>query len=515
MADAPYVLTGLDINDPTPGFRRELKTNRGKSSGSARQRDVVILGNKLSTVGSGSVDGRGDSINFPVLISDGRQEVIERFGEGSELLNLYDAYVTGDPEGAVYLCCVAPGTGSGTFDLTIANNSNKTAGIKISLMGETVTAAIASGDTPTTMATEVARVINTQQHWPVSATSALGVVTVTSKMAGTRHDHFLNRMRFAFTRPQDGGGTTLTKGAVTPGSADDDQTTAITNLDSEEIYYQVNPKSVTSGVSATDNGIGEHLAMINASRLPSSGRDQVLIAAGGGTAAQASTVAVSMNSEWAFYAHAEDNDFSPGMVAAQFAGILARAERSDPAANLTDYGIREPSAQPISVPDPFDKTDRHTALEIKTLLNNGVTPIAFTSTGKAYIVRHVTTRSETSAIKDYRARSGHIPSAITDTSQRIATAINAIKQPKKGGTLLPNQKPQAGFSYTQDYISTIGDVIDVQCDRGILDPEKRAEMKASIDIGDLPDGYTWRVQVEAVKHNNRNWMLLEEVSPPA
>lgn len=509
-----YVLTGLDINDPTPGFRRELKTNRGKSTGTARQRDTVILGNKLASVGSSTVDGRGSTIEFPILINDGRQEVIERFGDGSELLNLYDAYAIGDPEGAVHLCCVPPGTGSGTFTLTFVNSSNVDTAVKLECMGETTFAAVANGDAVETIATAVRDAINQKTNWPLSASAALGVVTVTSKMAGTRHDHHLTRFRASFTKPQGGGGTTLTKSAVTPGSTDDDFTTAITNLDSYEIYYQVNPKNITSAPTSTDNGIGEHLAMINASRLPASGRDQVLIAAGGGTAAQAATVAVGMNSEWAFYGHAEDNDFSPGQVAAQFAGILARAERSDPGASLVDYGIREPSSQPISVPDPADKTDRHTALEIKTLLNNGVTPISFTKTGKAFIVRHVTTRSETSAIKDYRARSGHIPSAITDTSQRIATGWNAIRQPKVADDPVAPQKPQPGFSYTNDLVSLISEVIDIQCDRGILDPDKRQEMKDSIDVGRLADGFTWRVQVEAVKHNNRAWMLLEEVSPP-
>lgn len=510
-----YPLTGLDINDPTPGFRREQKTNRGKSTGSARVRDVVLIGNKLASVGSSTLDGLGSPINQPILLTEGRQELVNRCGEGCELTTMHDAYVTTDPEGAIWICINEPGTGNGTRTCTFVNSSNVDTALKVELMGETVYAAVLNGDVIGTMATTLRDLVNQQQHWPISASAALGVTTFTTKVAGTRLDHFLSRLRVTFTKPQAAGGTTITLSVVTPGSADDDQSNSITGLDAFEIYYQVSPKSITSAPSPTDGGIGEHLAMINASRLPASGRDQVLIACGGATAGNAATVAVGMNSEWAFYAHAEDNDHSPAMNAAHFAGILARAERSDPAANLVDYGIQSPSSQPISIPDPFDKTDRHTALEIKTLLNNGVTPLAFTKTGKPYVVRHVTTRSETSSIKDYRARSGAIPSAISDTSQRIQTAIAAIKQPKCADDPVDGQKPLPGVSYTRDYRTAISDVIDAQCDRAILDPDKRQAMKDSIDIGRLNDGFSWRVQIETVKHNNRNWMLLEEVSPPS
>lgn len=511
-----YTLTGLDINDPTPGTKRELKTNRGRSSGSARVRDTVILCNKLSSVGSASVDGRGDPLEFPVVITEGRAEVIERFGEGSEALLLYDAYVTTDPEGAVALCCVPPGTGSGSVQFTFATASTAASAVKISCMGEDAYAAIAVGDTADAIKSAVITEVNKQQKWPFTASSGgVGIVTLTSKTAGTRHDHFLDRVRMAFTKPC---ATTVSKGAVTPGSTDDDQTNAILNLDSYEIYYQVNPKAITSAPTATDNGIGEHLAMVNASRLPSSGRDQVLIVGVGGTATQAITVAGNsgngMNSEWAFCVHAENNDWSPGMIAAHFAGVLARQERSDPACNLVDYGIREPSSQPFAVPDPYTKTDRPTTTEIKTMLNSGVTPIGFTPTGKPYIVRHVTTRSETSSIKDYRARPGHIPSVITDTSQRIVSAWNAVKQPKIANDPVDGQKPLPGFSYPRDVRGVCATVIDEQVSRGILDPDQLQTMKDSIDVGRLADGVSWRVQIEAVKHLNRSWILFEEVSPP-
>lgn len=122
----------------------------------------------------------------------------------------------------MHLCCAPPGTGSGTFTLTFVNSSNVDTAVKLECMGEATFAAVANGDAVATIATAVRDAINQQTHWPVSASAALGVVTVTSKTAGLRHDHHLNRFRASFTKPQAGGGTTLAKSAVTPASTEDD-----------------------------------------------------------------------------------------------------------------------------------------------------------------------------------------------------------------------------------------------------------------------------------------------------
>ena len=508
---AIYPLTGIDLSDPTPGMRRELKTNRGAAGGTTPARDALLIGNKIADVGDASFDGLGEAIAFPRLITS-EQDVIDRYGFGSELLLMYRAFVAANGSAtSVFALSIAPGTGNGTATLTFANAATGAGAVEVSCIGEKIQVPIASGDAATAIATAVRDGINAQIAWPISASVSGAIVTVTTKIAGLRHDHHLDRLRARITRPI---ATTVTKSAVTPASTSDDITNALTNLASSEIYYQVCPFTATTSVSASDNGLGEHLAAINAARLPDVAKEQMLIAAAGGTAAQAATVAVSMNSEWSHLFHAEDNDFSPAMVAAHCAGAVARAQASDRAANLADFGKNQ-STDLFRIPDPFDPTDRPTSVEIKTLLNAGVSPISFTSNGTPFIVDYVTTRTQTAGVTDYRARSGHIPSVITEFWQRTKARYSAVKQPKIADDPADGQKPLAGVDYPRNVRSLLSSVIDDMTADALLDPSPAAiaTMKDSIDVGRLDAGFSCRAQVAAIRHNKKQWFLIEETSP--
>lgn len=505
-------LTGIDLNDPTPGVKREIAPNRGSAGGATRSRDIVILANKVASVGSGSVDGLGSDLNTPILIGGGEDEVIQRFGYHSEALLLYKVAVRHNKQSQIFICCIPPGTGSGTFTWTFVNAATANTVLVIDVFGEPVEVAIANGDAIGTIATNVAAAINAQLHWVLAASPALGVVTVTSTIAGTRHDHYLNKARAYFKKSAT---TTVTKSAVTPGSSDDDQTNAILALENFDIYYQVNPKAVTSGVTSTDNGIGEHLAAMVDWVAPTKGKQCVLITGQVGTPTQGTTVAISMNQWFAFHVHAEASDWSPGMIATMFAAILAKGEASDRAVNLANYGVKS-SSDTIYIPDPYTKTDRATSTEIKTLLNNGVTPIGFTSNGKPYIVWYVTTKSQTNSVSDYRARPGHIPSICFDFWETLAIEYNSVAQPKVADDPKDGEKPIPGFTYPKDIRALQSRCIDLKCGDGgpaTLDPGQRQAMKDAIYVERLVSGTAARGALAAVRHNLKAHFLLEEVSP--
>lgn len=508
------VLTGIDVNNPTPGTRRELAPNRGSSGGATQTRKVFICGNKISSVGSASVDGLGWAVNEPVRIDGGEDEVVTRYGYRSELLVLYRTFVKHNPSSQVWMAFVAPGTGSATADFTFATTATGAGSVVIETMGEKVEVAIASGDTAGTIATAVAAAINRQLYWLVSASAGGGggaVVTVTATVAGSRFDHYLNFMRMYFTKSI---ATTVTKGAVTGGSTDDDQTGLITALGAWEFYYHVNPKSTTSGVTSTDNGIGEYLAFIADAVSPSKGKASVLITGQASTAANATTVATSMNSPWAFHVCAKNNDYSPGMLAAAFAGMLSYAELTNRAPNLVDYG-RKSSSDRFFIPDPYTKSDRWTATEINTLLNNGGTPIQFDSNGVGYVVWYVTTKSLTNSVNDYRARPGHIPSVCFHFWEAFKSEWDSTVQPNVADDPARGERPLPLFTYPKDARALLSTMVDRLIDTApaVLDPSQRQAMKDSITVERLTSGIAARIGIGAVRHMLKAWFLIEEVSP--
>jgi phage tail sheath gpL-like len=503
-------LTGIDASDPTPGIFRELKFNQGEAGGQGRPRAALIMAHKNPSTGSASVDGLGDAINTPRLII-GPEELIDRAGYHCEALLLYQTFRRFNTVTDVYMVLLNDGSTTPTVDFTFATNATAASAVEISFVGEKLTVPIASGDTVTTIAAACVTAINQQLHWPVTASNVAGVLTWAVASDGLRMSHYADQARMRIVKPC---GTTVTKGAVTAGTADEDQTTAIANIAAEQFYYQVNPNDVTSAPTATDNGIGEHLSMIETQALPINGKGQVLAIGVGGTNAQAITVAQGMNSPRAFCVWTEDNDYSAGMVATEFVAILSMLEVSDKAAKLADYGPGMAGGL-LSIPDPFDKTDRPTATEIKAALNAGVTPIAFNAAGQPYIVWHITTKSVTNSIADYRARPGHLPSVMHDFWDSVQTRYTLEKQDRVADDPGENEKPLPGFMYPRTVRGIISQVIDDKIDGALatLDPSERQTMKDSIDVGLLSSGFSCRVQPKAVRHNLRAWFRIEETSP--
>ena len=507
-----YALTGIDANDPTPGTLREIQLAQGDSGSGGRERSVLIIGNMATGTGTGSVDGLGEALNTPRLITS-RQDVVDRAGYRSEALALYDAFCRINGSITVYLALVPAGSGAATCTFTFATASDRAGAIKISCMGEDVEVAVANGDAVADVATAVAAKINAQLGWCVTASAALGVVTVTASFAGVRGTHYVDKMRVAFKRPN---AMTVTKSAVTAGSTEDDQTALLSTLESWEIFYHVNPKGPTSSTTSSDNGIGEHAAHIRTQTLPINGKGQVVFFGCVGTISQATAVAVSVNTEWAFCVWAEDSDYSPGMIAAQVCAAQSMLEAGDRAASMVGYGPGGVGGE-LSIPDPFDPGDRPTRTEIKTALNNGVTPVAFRADGKPYVVWVVTTRSETNSTKDYRARAGHIPSVVHDFWETVRIRYESTKQDRVAADPGEGEKPLPGFTYPRDVTALIRKVIDDKIDGQLatLDPAQREAMKASVDTGLIGSGKgtSARAQIVAVKHNLKGHFLIQETGP--
>lgn len=517
MPSIGFSLTGVSPTSPLPGIKRELLFAQGASGGGGGRRDVVLVGNKTS-----AGTETANTLGSPVLNA---QDMQDRFGARSELFWMYRKYVAADPSAQISAVAVPEGGGataaSKTF--TFATAASATTTLAIEWGGETVEMTVAEGDTAIVQAAAAVAKISADAYLPFSA--AIGgvgsehIVTCTASNLGPRGDFVIDRIRMRYRKTV---ATTITPGAITSGATSDDFTTALAALAAAEIYYHVAACTAAAGVTATDNGVGEYITMIATQALPVNGKSQVVSFGLVGTQAQATSVATSSaaNSVRAFFWHAEDNDWTPAMIAAHCTGVMRSQQVLHPAANLTGYTNSD--STPFQMIDPFDKSDRPTTTEQESDLDNGVTPIAFGPNGSAYIVRQVTSRSwlGTSATKDYRAREGHITSCIDYAWSEVYIRYLTTRQPHVAADPGQGIKPLKGVTYPSAVRALLGGVIDDLAGTAVggipvLDPSPEAivRMKASIQVVDMNDGISATCDFEPVRHNNKGHFRINQTGP--
>lgn len=500
---AGFPLTGIDPSDPIPGIKREIRFAQGDASGAGASRDVLIFGNKTS----GGTE-TADTIGAAIV---GLDDCIARFGQRSELTLLYRKYVEIDQDATIYGCAITESGGiAADVAFTFATNASGSTTVKITVIGETVEVGVESGDTPTVIAVACKDKINSQTHWPLTAANSSGVLTLTAANVGPRTTNIMDRARMSFTVS---AGTTVSKGAVTSGTTADDNTAALAAAAAGEYYYQIGPYNITSSATATDNGLGEHASFITTQALPANGKDQMLFCGLVGTQAQATTVATSVNNVLVQFFHAEDNDWTAGMIAAHCCAAIRSKQIGYASANMTDYGLR--SGDIFNIPDPYDKTDRPTTTEVRADLNNGVSPIGFTNSGRSYMVRQIGSYSVLGSFKDYRAREGHIPSAIHKFWATVKAKHFSHKQAVVASEPVQGAKPLEGVTYPSavraDVIQVMDDMVN-NAGGPILDPGTLDKQKGGVVVLELADGISCRARPIACRHHNKSQFLIEEMS---
>jgi phage tail sheath gpL-like len=501
-----FPLTGVDPSDPLPGNLIEIQFGQGQGSGAGSSRPVGLLGNKTSA-GSESTNSLGD------LIADDT-DCINRFGRRSEIRQMYRTYVLTDPNATIFAIAVPEGAGTAaTRDVTFLTTATGTTTGVIQFVGEETEFSVLSGDVVATIATACSVAFNNMIDWPATSSPSSGAVTVTCAQLGPRGDEVLKSLRVFFRAPVT---TTITLAATVSGTTDDDQTTALTLLEKKGIYYQVNPKTTTSAATSTDNGLGEHAAFITSQALPSTGNRNQMICALNGTNGQAATVGASLNNVRAKPIWSENCRLPPPMLAAKFAAAMRSKEIVQAGANLTNYGLGDSDS--FDVPPPFSGGDRPTTAELRNALNNGVTPVDFTTLGQSYIKRHVTSRCLNGSQSDFRARSGHYPSALDFAADFIADQVNSVAQPYIAENPVEGAVP-VPFTTTPVQVQAVirqSIILLTQLDSGpVLDPSPSvlAAMLASVEVVGIQNGTSARMRLQAVRHNDKTQMLFQETSP--
>jgi phage tail sheath gpL-like len=400
---AEIVVTGLAANDPVPGVYQEINFAQGNSSGFEGERVALIIGNK-TTAGSATTNTvlYGPDTVVPMQTEP---DVISVFGAGSPVHRMFRRFVKVNQVTKLYAICVPESAGAqATGTITLTNTATAGGSLRIYVGDEFVDTAIATGDTPTVIATAAVLNVNAQTHWPVTASNASGVITLTHKTRGPRG----NWTRFQAIVMTAAGATIATASSaatdafMTGGTTADSNATALTTIFSHYFYY-----IISEAEDATQ--VGALLSQVNNQAQALTGTRQRVFSGSVDTLASTTTLATGFNGARAELEWHKAAPWVPGEIAANNAAIYALFENTGtkPRNNYSGFGKDEKTKAFWFVPPSRDATAAPTRLDVKSALNNGITPIGVNTNGSTYLVKRVTTRSLNGSTVDYRIRDAH------------------------------------------------------------------------------------------------------------
>jgi phage tail sheath gpL-like len=381
------LIAGFSALDKVPGAYGENLWGQGPRSAGSIPLTVLLVGLK----GSG-----GNAVLDTEVIDVTDSGTVETaFEQDSELgLMCLDALLV--PGISIKAVAVTPAGSptAATGTITIAGTPTATGTWEYKIAGTTLTGTITTVDTPTTIASAIRDAINgSSTPLPVSASSALGVVTLTARTPGVRGNQHIFRQSTKQLSPGItsvlAGGTALATGGVplTGGAGVETYTNLLAAIRPSE-YSRI----ALAANDATSLAAWETQLEAQAGALE--GLQQQAITASNGTLSAATSLAqTTLNHVLFQHLHHPNSETHPSRLAAQMAAVRSQAEQSDPAAMFD--GVALPNVAPTQ------RADWQTHSGLVSALNNGVTPLLTGPDGETRVVRSITTKSLTGSTPDY------------------------------------------------------------------------------------------------------------------
>jgi len=424
-------LVGIGSSWAVPGVYVELDFAQGPVSGSGSARTTLVLGSKTAA-GSATADTAvyGPDTTVPCQTE---ADVIALFGAGSKCHRAYLRFTGVNQTTSLYFIAVAPSAGAAaTLTETITATATGPGTHRTYCEDMFVDTAINVGDTPAAIAANIVASVNSQTRWPVTASSAAGVVTYTAVEAGPEGNWI--RMQGQMIGSGVGSATSLTANTFMSGGATaENNTNALVTIASTRYYYIVSMQSDAENLARLQ-------AQVDSMALPITGIRQRFIAGSNDTTANAITMATTLNDARGELVWCRATDVAPGEAAAHMTGVYASLEQG------AAFGVNRKnfSLFPTSPTDAasWQLTGGRagvggapTKITLQSLLQNGVTPITVLPNGSAQLVKRITTRSLDGTVSDFRVRDAHKVS-VCDYWCDDAAALTALEF--GGKDLLPD-----------------------------------------------------------------------------
>jgi phage tail sheath gpL-like len=472
------VLAGLAANDPVPNPAYvELNFAQGVSSGDASAYEVLLLGNK-TTAGSAIVDTEvyGPDSLIPMQTE---ADVITLFGSGSEVHRMWRRFTKINKDTTLRAIAVTESAGtaaSATCVLTTTATANGS--VRIWVGDEFVDASVTSGDVIATVGAAMAAAINSMTAWAVTAAFVTATLTITAKQKGLRGNDI--RYQIAGTP---GIGTTFSTGAtdtaLAGGATADSNAAALTAILPDRYYYIVSAASDATQVGAL-------LTQVNSQALATTGIRQRVFTASTDTLANAITFATGLNGARAECVWHKSADWTPAELAANHAAIMSALEvKPNPRTNYCNFGQRSADQTFWVVPPQRLTSARPTRSDIKSALNNGLSPIGvIKKTASTYLSNRITTRSLNGSQPDYRIRPAHKVTICDFFCDDLVAVLTTRFGSKKMGDDVPQGTPPLSSDFvTPDRMrGAINGVIGQYDSNGLWQPGGAARMKLTMDV---------------------------------
>jgi phage tail sheath gpL-like len=304
-----------------------------------------------------------------------KTEAVRLFGAGSQAALMAAAFLAANPYTPLTVIGITDPAGavkaSGTITFPGAPSTNGTMPLYIG--GMQVTLSFSLTDTPTTLATRLAALINAMPDLPVTATNALGVVTVTAKNAGTIGNSISIMVPFT----QYPWLTTFAASALTGGAGDIDLSGAIAGITNDWYTDVAVPTTAATPLAAM-------VAEAENRYTAGVARDMHIYAGFDGAYTAQTTLAASYNAKTLSLIGFNSSPTPPWIWAASLCGVASQQLANDPARQLR--GLVLPGVMPPLPASRWLDTER------QGLLTAGVSTWTATLDGAVALERVITTR---------------------------------------------------------------------------------------------------------------------------
>ncbi len=480
MTSLALALTGLDASNPTPGTYLEVKFAQGNAGGNLGPRRVLILAPK---------SGGDITVDTQVVQIQDEADAIARAGTGSPAHRMARAWFASNKSAEVWLLCPTAATGSAAVDKIIFATTAAANGVcEITCVGETITFPIVTGDTATVIGDAAVAAINNQTHWPITASNSSGTVAIIGRIAGV----VLNSVRYRAKIIGTGVATTVTPTADTALGASGESGAAIGVgvISMTAALATMLPRKFDVILQAEQSAaaIDALVDQVVVQAEPSTGFLQKVYVGTALTPADAATLASgsSANRERLDLINAEQCPVEHYVLNAIVAANYVKNNGPNPSYSFDGYGTKSGQSLP-GLARPYNDAALPTSTEIRSMLNQGVTPVAYTDGGAPYIVRAVTTRCKTGSAFDYRVRDSHIVTVADRFAGDLAVRVNAAPWTKVAADPVGSAKePGPDFCTPRRMAALIETLVGDYMDAGHLDPSKRATLIAGIAVGQDP-----------------------------
>lgn len=233
-----------DIPDSirVPGIYIEIDPSRAVSGSPVMERRLLLVGQRLST-------GTVPALTATRLGSQAGDQAAQAFGQGSMLHAMADAARNAEEYVDIWAIAldddVAGAAASGT--VTLSGTPTATGTLNLYIGGKRVRIAVIAAETVSTLATRLADAINADADLPVTASAALGVVTLTCRWKGETGNDL--DVRLNYNAEQTPAGLTVAIVALSGGTANPDVAGVITAIAGQPYYSIVCPYTDTANLT--------------------------------------------------------------------------------------------------------------------------------------------------------------------------------------------------------------------------------------------------------------------------